>query len=76
MHDRDSHWLLPLLLAVAAAATLWYFWPQTDTSDPHPAAATTEAAPNVSESAPNQPRYPIALTNYEGVDRANLISLP
>lgn len=75
MNRETPQWLVPVILAVAVAAALWFYWYQG--RDPLPVAVepapaeTTEPAVEL----PSGPRFPVP-DMEETVDQANLQPLP
>lgn len=74
MRDSASQWIIPILLAVGAAAALWYYWMQV--SEPPPA-PPPEPEPVVEE--PRElpgPLHPVASIEPPAEEPAELVPLP
>ncbi len=76
MHDRGSQWLIPVLLAVAAAGAVWFYW--QDVSTPTATKPAVADAPSAIESEPGPigPRFPLPQTSSNEANRSNLMALP
>jgi hypothetical protein len=72
MEKRSSQWLIPLVLAVAAAGALWYYWLRM--SEPEPVAAPPVAEP-VEPAASIGPLHPLE-PGEDSEPRPELVPLP
>jgi DUF3014 family protein len=75
MQRQSRNWFGPIILAVAAAVALWYFWPQIMPPESQP----VEVAEPVVEEADEAtgPAYPVRReTEFEMTDKRKLIPLP
>ncbi len=74
MTERSSQWLIPVLLAIGAAAALWYYWiavhrPAPESAVlPEPIAEEPEAMP--------EPLHPLPEPDMDTSDRPELVPLP
>lgn len=74
MNDNVSTWLVPVLLAIAAAAVAWYFWNE---DRPAPPAPVVQPTMPVQEQQPSdEPRYPVEPAMPERPAAENLAPLP
>ena len=74
MSDRNSLWLIPVLLAVSAAGGLVYYWSQTNS--PEQLAKPVAPAPEVPETMPTGPAYPLPAVEPTAGQQDNLVPLP
>ena len=74
MQRQTNQWLIPVILAVAAAVALWYYWIQM--SPPaEPPAAVAAPAPAPDEDLPG-PLHPVEQTVTVEAATPNLVPLP
>ena len=76
MHDRNSQWLIPILLAAAAAAALGYYWLQVRAPVPMTPVTPTESTPPVKAPEAAGPRYPMPRKSSSLSNREDLMPLP
>jgi hypothetical protein len=74
MSDRNSLWLIPLLLAATAAGGLLYYWSQSN--PPEQLAEPVAPAPEVPETMPTGPAYPLPAIEPTAGQQDNLVPLP
>ena len=74
MSERNSLWLIPLLLAALAAGGLMYYWSQTN-SRKQPAEPVAPA-PEVPEPRSTGPAYPLPAVETTAGQQENLVPLP
>lgn len=74
MATRRTEWLIPVLLALAAAGALWYYWFQVSQPPAEPA-TVTEAPPPTPQVAPS-PVHPLPAPEPRTADRPELVPLP
>jgi len=76
MHERNSQWLIPILLVAAAAAALGYYWLQLNAPVPTISVTPAESSPTLKEPETTGPRYPLPQKVSGLSDRENLTPLP
>jgi len=76
MHDRNSQWLIPVLLAAAAAGALWYYWQQVKSSPQPVPVPVTESVPESEVPETTGPRYPLPQKASGLSEREDLMPLP
>ena len=72
--ERSSQWLIPVLLAIGAAAALWYYWIAVNKPAPEPA-VTPEPIAVETETLP-EPLHPLPEPDMHTRDRPDLVPLP
>lgn len=74
MQKQMTQWLIPVLLAIAAAGALWYYWIAVNSPPPEPA---PPPQPVVQEPAELPgPLHPIPEIQVEQSDKPDLMPLP
>lgn len=76
MHDRNSQWLIPILLAAAAAGALWYYWQEVNSSPATTPVMPIESDPVSERPEATGPRYPLPQKASGLSERNDLMSLP
>ena len=74
MTDRNAQWLIPVLLAAAAAGGLWYYWSQIKVPDP--VAIPLEPAQKAPEPSQTGPAYPVPTATPKAEQYDDLVPLP
>ncbi len=74
MQTRRTDWLIPVLLALGAAAALWYYWMQVRQPPAEPAAVTV--APVAEPEAAAEPAHPVPEAAAPAAERRQLVPLP
>ncbi len=74
MQKQMTQWLIPVLLAIAAAGALWYYWVAVNRSPPEPAPPPQPVAQE-SVELPG-PLHPIPEIQVEQSDKPDLMPLP
>ena len=74
MSDRNSLWLIPVLLAVSAAGGLMYYWSQSNS--PESLAEPVALAPEVPETKSTGPAYPLPVVEPTAGQEDDLVPLP
>lgn len=74
METRKTEWLIPVLLALGAAAALWVYWIQVSkpTAEPPPVVE----APAPEPQAATGPAHPVPEPAAHAADRPELVPLP
>ena len=74
MQRQTTQWLIPLLLAIAAAGALWYYWIEVNKSRPEPE-PVSEPVAEEPVILPG-PLHPIPDIPAERTDKPDLVPLP
>jgi hypothetical protein len=75
MNRETPQWIVPVVLAVAVAAALWFYWQQNREPEPAPVESTPVESVDPEAELQSGPRYPVPDMG-ESVDPANLQPLP
>ncbi|MDX1403330.1 MAG: DUF3014 domain-containing protein [Woeseiaceae bacterium] len=73
MQTRRTEWLIPVLLALGAAAALWYYWIQVNKTPPAPA---PEVPVQEQSRAEPEPVHPLQEPAPRSAERGELVPLP
>lgn len=74
MQTSKTDWLIPVLLALGAAAALWYYWIQVRRPPAEP--ATVTVAPVAEPEATSEPAHPVPEPAAPSRERRQLVPLP
>ena len=72
--QRSGQWFIPILLAVGAAAALWYYWAQLSQTAPEPEVPQAVERPETTRMP--GPLHPLEPTAIEETERPELVPLP
>lgn len=75
MQRSSSQWLIPVVLAVAAAAALMFYWTRINPDAPPPTQPASRPAV-VEPASPPEPVHPVAPPVAVADDQAELVPLP